>query len=200
MHIVWNSLNVTYLLLSASGATEPWHWDIANPPLPSMLGFPSGTPSAGVRCDGNCSSQAQTCHVTLNRLWRWWGQGPHPHPGPWRLLLVARTKLGAAVCFTTQLPPTPSVLQGTAPHLFSTFLPRCREQKSTHSTKIITLIGAGRRLQKRERFWGEKGRKSSREWGGLNQHSLVQLSSIMTLFYIYAAQYDSHQNLWILST
>lgn len=160
--MVWNSLNVTHLLLSASGATEPWHWNIANPPLPSMLGFPSGTPSPSVRCDGNCSSQAQIGHVTLNRLWKWWGQGPHLHPGPWRLLLVARTKLGAAVCFTIQLAPTPPVLQGTAPHLFSTFLPRCREQKSTHSPRSLPWWGGektpeGRALLGKERKKKLKG-------------------------------------------
>lgn len=77
------------------------------------------------------------------------GDGDRPSStstsGPWRLLL-AGTELGAAVYST--IAPIPSVLQGTAPHLFS--CPGAEENKRTPTQQGHYLDRGGKKDCRRE--------------------------------------------------
>ena len=135
-------------------------------PSPCTPGLPSGTPSSGVSCAGSCSSEALICCVTLNHLWMMVRMKtrnlplPHRHPGSWRLLLVAGTELGAAVCFTTRTicaHPLGAPGHSSTPVLHP--LAQVLRTIEHPLTKVITLMGAGRKTAEERALLG-KGRKA----------------------------------------
>lgn len=155
-----------------------------------MLGLPSGTPSPGVSCAGNCSSEAQTHCVTLNCLWALIHIQAHGGSCWW--LGLSWVQLFALQ--HRQLCPPSRCLRAQLHTCFPPSGPGA-ENKRTPTHQGHYLDGGGKKNCRKE------GREEKLKGiQGLNQHSLIQISWIMGFFYICASQYDSQQNMWLLST
>ena len=165
MHLVWNSLNVTYLRLSVR-CSWTVRGEAANLPLPLHSRPP--TWHTFLRCQ-LCWKLPIRGSDLLCDLKPPLGDGedgnpepplPHRHPGSRRLLLEAGTGLGAAVCFTTRTiyaHPLGAPGHSSTPVLHP--LSQVLRTIEHPLTKVIALMGAGRKTAEERALLG-KGRNA----------------------------------------